>query len=346
MRRRALLLNLFSLLAGVLLFVCVIEQTGRRELLARLQYLGPSFLLIILVSGARPLVRALAWLRCMQPEDRGVGFFTVWRARLIGDAIGNLTMVGPVAAEPARLIFFGGKLPLTSAASSLSVEFFTYFVSCCLVMLSGLATLLGIFVISQSIREASIVALLGLLLIVAVAVIILSWRVSLIAVLHATLNHFFSEHHFSPRIDRQIHKLLTIENYLFDFYRRRPRDFASVACYEALFHISAIIEIYLTLRLIGERTTWTISFIFEATTRLINMVFAFVPLRVGVDEAGTGLLAETLGVGTLTGVTLAIYRKIRVLFWTAVGLACLAAFTTTVSKDEKPERESETKEKF
>lgn len=341
MRKRAQLLTFFSLLAGSVLFAYVIKQTGPQELMARLSNLGPSFLLIILVSAARPVVRSLAWLHCMKPEDRGIGFLKVWRARLIGDAIGNLTTAGPIAAEPARLIFFGGRLPLTTAASSLSAEFFAYFISCCLVMLAGMAMLIGMFVLDPSLRRATIVALLALLLIIVVVVIVFSRRVSLISVLHAALNHFFSEHHFSPWIEKQVHKLLTIENYLFDFYRQHPSDFRGVIICEALFHVSAIVEIYLTLRLMDEQPTWTGTFIFEATTRLINMVFAFVPLRVGVDEAGTGLLAEALGLGTLTGVTLAIYRKLRVLFWTAAGLICLG-FSFNNAFNRKSEKRKKT----
>ena len=47
--------------------------------------------------------------------------------------------------------------------------------------------------------------------------------------------------------------------------------------------------------------------------------------KLGVDEAGTGWLAEALGFGSLTGVALALYRKLRVLFWTALGLVLMEA---------------------
>jgi hypothetical protein len=56
----------------------------------------------------------------------------------------------------------------------------------------------------------------------------------------------------------------------------------------------------------------------------VNMLFSFVPARVGVDEAGSGLLTAALGMGGVSGVALAIVRKVRVLFWTAIGLAVFA----------------------
>ena len=69
----------------------------------------------------------------------------------------------------------------------------------------------------------------------------------------------------------------------------------------------------MTLQLIGSPTSVLIAFILEAVNRILNIVFAFVPAMVGVDEAGTGLLANGLGLGTTAGITLAIVRKARML---------------------------------
>ena len=41
---------------------------------------------------------------------------------------------------------------------------------------------------------------------------------------------------------------------------------------------------------------------------------------IGVDEAGAQFITETLALGAGVGVTLAIIRKGRILFWMAVGL--------------------------
>ena len=48
------------------------------------------------------------------------------------------------------------------------------------------------------------------------------------------------------------------------------------------------------------------------------------PFRVGVDEALSGALAPALDVPAAVGVTLAIVRKVRNLFWAGLGLALMA----------------------
>ena len=65
------------------------------------------------------------------------------------------------------------------------------------------------------------------------------------------------------------------------------------------------------------------AFILESVNRVINVVFKFVPLRTGIDEAGTGMLSKVLGFTTAIGVTLAIVRKARDIFWTAIGVALI-----------------------
>jgi hypothetical protein len=43
----------------------------------------------------------------------------------------------------------------------------------------------------------------------------------------------------------------------------------------------------------------------------------------GVNEAGSALLTQVLGLGAAAGTTLAIVRKVRMLCWTAVGTVLL-----------------------
>ncbi|MDQ5837618.1 MAG: hypothetical protein M3379_12645, partial [Acidobacteriota bacterium] len=95
---------------------------------------------------------------------------------------------------------------------------------------------------------------------------------------------------------------------------------------EATFHLLGVAEAYLTIALISPVAPTLLSaFLFESVNRVITVVFKFVPLRAGVDEMGTGQLARLLSFGEAAGVTLAIVRKARTLFWMVVGVALLAA---------------------
>jgi hypothetical protein len=94
---------------------------------------------------------------------------------------------------------------------------------------------------------------------------------------------------------------------------------------EACFHLAGAAEIYVTLSFISpdQPPTFLTAFILESVNRVITVAFKFIPLRMGVDEAGTGRVSKVLQFTMATGVTLAIVRKGRDVFWAATGMILL-----------------------
>ncbi len=58
--------------------------------------------------------------------------------------------------------------------------------------------------------------------------------------------------------------------------------------------------------------------------RLVTIAFKFIPYRLGIDEAGSGAVAQVIGIGPAAGVTLALVRRLRILVINAIGLVRLA----------------------
>ena len=85
---------------------------------------------------------------------------------------------------------------------------------------------------------------------------------------------------------------------------------------------------WLGLRRAGRSPTLAQAVVFESLNRVIIVAFKFVPFRIGVDEALTGALAPILSLNPAAGVSLAVVRKVRSLFWAAVGLVVIAAHPT------------------
>lgn len=325
MKLRSRLLALSSAVIGLALFIYVLRQTGLGEIWANVRALGWGFLLILAISATRYLSRSLAWLRCMTPEERRVGFWALWRARLAGEAIGDLTF-GPVVAEPLRLVALGDQLSLSAGVSSLAVENISYTVSSCVMVLAGAAALLASFALEESLRAALLLALVLVAVITVAALVTINRRWALASGVAAWLNRTLvrDERRRAWLINKIAH-LRALEAYIFDFYATRRADFLLLVLCHAAFHLAGVIEIYATLQLIGVELSFATAFMLEAINRAINIAFIFVPALVGVDEAGTGLVMKTLGLGFEAGVTLAIVRKIRMFCWIAVGLALLLA---------------------
>ncbi|MBL8204773.1 MAG: flippase-like domain-containing protein [Blastocatellia bacterium] len=323
------LLSIISLVIGAAIFIYLLKKTGTAEVVARVRALGVGFVLILTISAVRQFARAYAWLRCLSDDQRSVGLGAILRARLAGDAMADLTAAGPVIGEPIKIAQLKGKLSLTAIVSSLAVENLAYTISVCLMVLAGTLTLLTVFAVGDSIRNASLLALglVSMLLLSVLVILKQRWRV-----VSSTLAIFLA---FFNRAQEKLSRVHELEDYVFDFYAKRRVDFLIVALCELTFHLAGVIEIYVTLHLIGSPGSWVIAFILEAVNRVINIVFAFVPAMVGVDEAGTGLLTNVLGLGTTTGVTLAIVRKARMLVWIGLGFLFLSKPQTLLHKHDR-----------
>ena len=324
MKKYSRWLALLSALFGLALFVYVIRQTGFGEILTRVRALGAGFLLILVISSTRYLSRSLAWLCCMTPTERTVGVLNLLRARVAGEAVGDLT-VGPLVAEPLRLIALGDKLALQAGLSSLTVENLAYTVSSCLMVVAGATVFLTNFAVNESLRSAVLAALALVVVLGGASVLAIArrWKIgsSILAWFADLLVHDVARRAW---IEKQLDELRALEDYAFDFYAKRTKDFFLVGLCEAFFHAGGVLEIYATLRLIGYDLTLVTAFMLEAINRALNIAFIFVPALVGVDEAGTGLVTEALGFGRPAGVALAVIRKIRMFCWIGVGLILLA----------------------
>ena len=133
-------------------------------------------------------------------------------------------------------------------------------------------------------------------------------------------------------------RLASVANEALRFSGGHPRRLWRVFALDLLFHALAVLEVYITLQwLLGDRSpTLVQAIVFEALNRVITAAFKFVPFRVGIDEASAGALAPILSVNPAAGVALAVVRKVRNLFWAAIGLVLVALHP----RDDCPERPS------
>ena len=114
------------------------------------------------------------------------------------------------------------------------------------------------------------------------------------------------------------------ENLIYGFYRRHPKRFLPFCTLETIYHVIGIVEVYYVLsRLSDAVPNLMTSFLLESVSRMVAILFKLIPLTIGVDEAGAKFVGDTVALAAGVGVTLAIIRKGRVLFWTAIGVLLL-----------------------
>jgi hypothetical protein len=301
-------------LAGLALLVWVVWHVGAAEIAADVRQVGWGIAAVIAIGGLRFLVRAAAWRLCLE-DPAALSIRDAFEAVICGDALGNLTPLGPLVGEPAKAAFVRGRVPLASAVAALAVENVVYTLSAAAMIAAGMIALFLQFELPQTstgavmrdVGQIAIVATVGLF---SVALWML-WRQP--ALVSRALG-------LTPRLRTHADRIRDLEVQVYTFASRHPGKLPALAAAEIGFHALGVAEVYLTLWLLaGSPPSLMTSFLFESVNRLVTVVFKFVPLRLGVDEAGTAGFATMIGLSATTGLSLAIVRRVRVLFWAAAG---------------------------
>jgi hypothetical protein len=311
-------LGIIFVVLGLALFVYFVKKAGVGQIVDGIKRLGAGFLLIIAISSVRQIARSFAWSLCVEAPYR-LRFWDAFRARVMGDAIGNvLPFASFVVSEPAKPALIRDRLPLIAGFSALAIENIFYGLSVAVFISSGMVALLLSFSLPKGLRLASFITLLVILLVITLGTLLIRKQLRFISGAARFL-------HRRGLNEKWVEKGFTLEDRIYGFYQRNGARFLPILLLEACFHLAGIWEIYVTLSFISPQQppTFLTAFILESVNRVITIAFKFIPLRMGVDEAGTGKVSKVLLFAEATGVTLAIVRKARDVFWAAVGMTLL-----------------------
>jgi len=319
--RRFAPLGIIFGLVGLLLFGYFVSRAGVGEIISRIQRLGAGFLLILAVSSIRYIVRALAWTRCIERPYQ-LPFRDAFAARLMGDALGNIIpFVSVAVSEPSKAVFVKHRVPLVVGLSGLAIENIFYGLTVALFIFSGTATLLLNFSLPKALRYASIGALITTVVIIPLAYLIIRRQSRFLSGALILL----SERGIARKVTTKLRpRVEAFEERVYGFYATSERSFLLIFALDLCFHLAGVVEVFITLSFISPiPPTLTQAFILESVNRIINVAFKFIPLRAGVDEGGTGQVSKVLGFARGIGETLAIVRKGRDIFWSAIGLVLI-----------------------
>ncbi len=315
-------LRFFAALLGLGLLSYLVFRTGPGIVWKQLQAVGWGFVLVILLGGLSQLAKTCAWRQALTCDISGLSWFRSFVAQLISDAIGQFGVAGKVVGEGARISLLGRAVPLSNALSAGAIDGALHSFSAVVVTVLGISAILMIGPVSFMWRvyAALLIAVLVSAVILAAVAVRNRWQL----VGHATraigrlprLHTWVSDK--QPIID-------SAENNLLSFRDKAPAAFWATLIFNLLWHMLAVLEVYIILRFMGAGFTVGGAFIVESLTKVINLVGALNPGNFGTYEGGSMLIARMFGVTGTTGLTLALCRRARTVFWAGVGAMCMIA---------------------
>jgi hypothetical protein len=279
---------------------------------------GPvGFGVILVVYFLRIVTRAWAWKLSVY-EPYSLTLKDTIPAVIIGEAMSSLIPLGILISGTAKAVAVRKRVPLVVGLSSVATENLFYSLVTSIFLILGAFTFLRTFDLEEGwiLTIDILIAVIGLVVVFLAVLVVRQWHFASgfceWLYKHGIARHFLEHGRLHVRL---------FENLIYGFYRRYPRRFIPICALEAAFHTLGVIEVLFILSRISDRAATLLSaFLLESVSRLVTIVFKLVPFVIGVDEAGAQFVTETLAVGAGVGVTLAIIRKARILFWTTVGL--------------------------
>jgi hypothetical protein len=302
---------------GLCLFAYFIYKAGIAEIWDNISKLGWGFALILALFGLKLATRVWAWMLSVEKPYK-LSFATGFRAMVIGESLSAMIPLGILISGTAKAIAVRKELPIVAGLSSIAVENLFYSLATAILIFCGALAFLINFELTGGLLAVDYVLLAAVpfLVIVGFLAVIYEWRLA------SWLAEWLYGKGLATRI---LHdgraEIRKFEDLILQFYQNEAKLFLPIILLEIAFHALGVLEVWLILRAVSAISIDIgAAFLLETANRIILVVFKLIPFLLGVDEAAARFVTKALGVGTAVGMTLAIVRKGRVLFWTAIGV--------------------------
>ncbi len=313
----AVLLTLF----GIALFGYFIYAVGFGEIVDGVGRFGfAGFAVIVVLYFFRLVVRALAWNACVH-EPHELKLKDTLPAVVIGEALSSTIPLGILISGTAKAIVVRKRIPLVAAFSSVATENLFYSFVTSLFLIAGATVMLRTYVVDESLILTInvLIAIVAILLSLGILMVVRQWHFA-----SWIVNWLYDKGFLKRLLENGRGEVRRFEDLIYGFYRKYPQRFLPVCLLEGLYHALGIAEVwYILSRIADVAPSLLNAFLLESVSRLVTIIFKLVPFVIGVDEAGAQFVGETVALGAGVAVTLAIIRKGRILFWTAIGVVLI-----------------------
>jgi hypothetical protein len=297
--------NILLAAVGIALLAWVVVHAGPSAIAHQLKVLRVALPIVVALSLARLVLQTLAWSAALKNEGINVGMPRLIGIRLASQAMGYLTVFGPVLSEPMKINLLHTPVEATATATFLDngVYWFT----------SGIIGITGCLSVGlmKSQGTASVLILSAVFVLV---MMFIARRKPVLASLTGALG---------KRSPSWLNKGAKIESAIRDVRAQEPELVGRLFWLDLTCQLLLVSEVAVVLWSLRLPLHFITVLAIEGLTRGVKMMTGFVPARLGADEGGAMSAFAASGLSPALGLTLALTRRARDLSWALVGLAWL-----------------------
>lgn len=278
-------------------------RIGSDDIADQLGNLGRVLPVVLVAGGIRVWVQTRAWWIALRAEGICVPQSTLVGVRLASQAAGYLAALGPVVSEPVKIGLLRNWAGMSAAAPATLVETGMYWFTTVILGLAG--TCAAVLLVSDTRALWASAAVFGL------ALAFLVTRRSLLTPLLRRAG---------ARAPKWLRSAERVELRIRSFRRRQPKAARKVLALDALAQLVTLAEVAAVLWAAGMRVSVSRVLAIEAAGRMVKILSAWIPGRIGADEGGSAASFALLGFAPAAGLMLAVARRVRDLLCCSVGV--------------------------
>jgi phosphatidylglycerophosphate synthase len=312
--------RLFAAPLGFGLLAYLTLRTGPETIWRQVHAVGIGVALIIVLAGISHVLKTWAWRLTFTCDIGGLSWPRSFGMRLISEAIAQIGVAGKVLGEGVRVSLLGSVVPVANGLSSGALDSGLYMLTGAMVIVSGIMTALLLAPATGKWRFWAVLfagIIMVFVALVAIA-IVKGWQFA-----SKTAKAIGRVPRFQKWITQKESVIESAEECLLTFHREAPRAFWASLALNFAVHGLAILEVYIILKFMGASVGLIAALALEGLTKVINVVGSLNPGNIGTYEGGSILITKLFGITATSGLTLALCRRARAIFWAAIGALCL-----------------------
>jgi phosphatidylglycerophosphate synthase len=315
---------------GTALLIYLIRRVGYERIAENIATVGWGLALVIALSGVSHVVKTLAWRITLTGSVGRISLLRMFKLRVASEAVGQVGVLGYVFGEGLRISAYDPSIPIDSRISSVILDRALFIITGAIVSVAGIAAALLVLSLTHALRlYAALFAVVLIALLLAIALAIVNrW-----SVLSRPARALAQVGYLRNKVESKLPLVHSVETKLFDFHRHSPGAFWASFILNLACHGMAVLEVYLVLWLLGVKFGLLGALVFEALTKLVNAVGSFNPGNIGTYEGGNILIAGMFGLSGAVALSVAVTRRLRAIFWAAVGGLFLIRLPKSREKD-------------
>jgi hypothetical protein len=311
--------HLILALIGAALFTWVVVHVGLPAILQQLKAVRLAFPILLALSVCRLLLQTSVWSAALKGTGISVAPERLIGIRLASQAMGYLTFLGAVLSEPLKIKLL--RTPIESSIKATFLDSGVYWFTSVLMAIIGClcAASLAIHDAHHAWTALAIALLIFALFLMARTKPILFGFVRVLG------RHCPSWLAHGEAWERSIR----------NYRRQQPALVSRMFWIDVACQILTVSEVAVVLWSLRLPIHLVIVLAIEGITRALKMLSGWIPARLGADEGGAMSAFLAAGLSPVSGLTLALTRRMRDLLWALIGLTWLAWRSSSVTEHEQ-----------